>query len=172
MPLSQADFNRLVEEHGPGLYRLAYRLVGNRHEAEDAVQETYRSAWSNRAAFDSDLSERAWLATILRRRVIDRWRRQPPRPVLSMDTDPQIGAEDEDPHRDEYSDPVQHALNRLPDEIREALLLVVVGELTHQEAADLLQVPLGTVLSRVSRGRNRLRQFLLRESAQGESAQS
>jgi RNA polymerase sigma-70 factor (ECF subfamily) len=56
---------------------------------------------------------------------------------------------------------MQHALDRLPDELRESLLLVVVGELTHQEAADLLGVPLGTVLSRVSRARTRLREYLL-----------
>ena len=51
-------------------------------------------------------------------------------------------------------------LNRLPDELRETLLLVVVGDLTHQEAADLLEIPLGTVLSRVSRARTRLRTLL------------
>jgi RNA polymerase sigma-70 factor (ECF subfamily) len=56
---------------------------------------------------------------------------------------------------------MQRALGRLPGELRETLLLVVVGELTHQEAADLLGIPLGTVLSRVSRGRSRLREFLL-----------
>jgi len=53
------------------------------------------------------------------------------------------------------------ALGRLPDDLRETLLLVIVGELTHQEAADLQGIPLGTVLSRVSRARSRLRTFLL-----------
>jgi RNA polymerase sigma-70 factor (ECF subfamily) len=56
---------------------------------------------------------------------------------------------------------MQQALGRLPEELRETLLLVVVGELTHQEAADLLEIPLGTVLSRVSRARKRLREYLL-----------
>jgi RNA polymerase sigma-70 factor (ECF subfamily) len=56
---------------------------------------------------------------------------------------------------------MQGALSRLPTELRETLLLVVVGELTHQEVADMLDVPLGTVLSRVSRARRRLREFLL-----------
>jgi RNA polymerase sigma-70 factor (ECF subfamily) len=72
---------------------------------------------------------------------------------------------DDDPFRAELSAALQAGLARLPDEIRETLLLVVVGELTHQEAADLLGVPLGTVLSRVSRGRSRLREFLLAERA-------
>ena len=56
---------------------------------------------------------------------------------------------------------MQQALACLPDELRETLLLVVVAELTHQEAAEVLEVPLGTVLSRVSRARKRLREALL-----------
>jgi RNA polymerase sigma-70 factor (ECF subfamily) len=56
---------------------------------------------------------------------------------------------------------MQAALARLPTDLRETLLLVVVGELTHQEPADLLNVPLGTVLSRVSRARTRLREYLV-----------
>ena len=73
---------------------------------------------------------------------------------------PEISVAGEDPFRDEYTDEVQAALDQLPRELRETLLLVVVGELTHQEAADLLDVPLGTVLSRVSRARVRLREYL------------
>jgi RNA polymerase sigma-70 factor (ECF subfamily) len=67
----------------------------------------------------------------------------------------------EDPLANDYTDEMQHALNRLPMELRESLLLVVVAELTHQEVADLLEVPLGTVLSRVSRARERLREYWL-----------
>ena len=70
----------------------------------------------------------------------------------------------EDPFANEYGDEMQQALARLPVELRETLLLVVVGELTHQEVADLLHIPLGTVLSRVSRARQRLRQYLLAAS--------
>jgi RNA polymerase sigma-70 factor (ECF subfamily) len=170
LALSQAEFNRLVEDHGSTLYRMAYRMVGNRHEAEDVVQETYRSAWKSRRSFQPGLGERAWLASILRRRVIDRWRRLGPISVLPMDRQPEIGRDAADPLRDDYTDQMQRALNQLPEELREALLLVVVGELTHQEAADLLQVPLGTVLSRVSRGRKRLRQLLLAAGAHGRAS--
>jgi RNA polymerase sigma-70 factor (ECF subfamily) len=67
----------------------------------------------------------------------------------------------------EYTDEMQAALARLPTDLRETLLLVVVGELTHQETADLLKIPLGTVLSRVSRARARLREYLL-ESAKSD----
>lgn len=151
----------MVADHGPPLYRMAYRLVGDRHEAEDLVQETYRSVWKSRHRYQPGRSQRAWLVAILRRRVIDRWRRRRIPSVFSVEGVVQVGVEDEDPLAKEYTDEMQQALNRLPKELRETLLLVVVGELTHQEAADVLSVPLGTVLSRVSRARSQLRQHML-----------
>lgn len=164
MALTQAEFNRLVAEHGPAMFRMAYRMVGDRHEAEDIVQETYRSAWKSRRGYEAGRGERAWLASILRRRVVDRWRRRTLPSVLGGDftVDPEV--QGVDPLANDYTDEMQHALNRLPAELRESLLLVVVGELTHQEASDLLGVPLGTVLSRVSRARDRLRQYWLSEA--------
>lgn len=159
--LSQAAFDRLVADHGPALYRMAYRMVGDRQEAEDIVQETYRSAWSSRQGYESGHSQRAWLASILRRRVVDRWRRHTLPGPVGGDFTPDVEVPGVDPMANEYTDEMQHALNRLPMELRESLLLVVVAELTHQEAANLLRVPLGTVLSRVSRARERLREYWL-----------
>ena len=66
-----------------------------------------------------------------------------------------------DPLASGYTDEMQFALAQLPEELRETLLLVVVGELTHQEVADMVGMPLGTVLSRVSRARRRLRDVLV-----------
>jgi RNA polymerase sigma-70 factor (ECF subfamily) len=159
--LSLADFNSLVDAHAPALYRIAYRLVGDRHEAEDMVQEAFRSAWKSRGLYQSGRGDRAWLASILRRRVVDRYRRHAPPPTLPGDESPEIGVTDADPLANHYTDEMQTALSHLPDELRETLLLVVVGELTHQETADLLDLPLGTVLSRVSRARRRLREVLM-----------
>lgn len=150
----------MVAEHGPSLYRLAYRLVGDQVEAEDIVQDTFRSVWKSRANFDPERGDRAWLATILRRRVADSYRRRPLRLVFAGDTPLEASVSDVDPLEQTYSDEMQRALERLPDDLRETLLLVVVAELTHQEAADTLGVPLGTVLSRVSRARGRLREYL------------
>ena len=164
MSLSQAEFNRLVVDHGPALYRMAYRMVGDRHEAEDIVQEAYRSAWKSRRGYEAGRGERAWLASILRRRVVDRWRRRTLPSIAMGDFTYDIQSAADDPLANDYTDEMQHALNRLPAELRESLLLVVVGELTHQEAADLLQIPLGTVLSRVSRARERLREYWLAEA--------
>jgi RNA polymerase sigma-70 factor (ECF subfamily) len=163
--LTIADFNGMVAEHGAAMYRLAYRLVGDRHEAEDAVQETFRSAWKSRKLYRPDGastegSGRAWLASILRRRVADHWRRHRPAAVMGDDQHLEVETPPDDPYRDELTDEMQRALARLPVELRETLLLVVVGELTHQEACEMLGVPLGTVLSRVSRARGRLREIL------------
>jgi RNA polymerase sigma-70 factor (ECF subfamily) len=161
LALSRAEFNDLVSQHGESLYRTAYRMMGDRHEAEDMVQETFRSAWKGRQNYQPERGQRAWLAAILRRRIIDRWRRRPPPSVLSSEAPLEIHIPAEDPLASEYTDEMQAALNRLPAELRETLLLVVVADLTHQEVADMLDIPLGTVLSRVSRGRQRLREYLL-----------
>lgn len=165
LALSQTEFQRWVVDHGPALYRIAYRMVGDRHEAEDLVQDAYRSAWKSRRSFEQGRGERAWLVAILRRRIVDFWRRSGSLGVVSADACQDVSVNGADPLANDYSDEMQHALSRLPTELKETLLLVVVAELTHQEAADLLQVPLGTVLSRVSRARARLRETLLADPA-------
>ena len=164
MALSLGQFNRWVTDHGATMYRIAYRMVGDRHEAEDLVQETFRSAWKSRRLFKPGGSERAWLASILRRRVADHWRRPRPPTVLAGDQTLDVSYPADDPLRDEFTDEMQQALHQLPDDLRETLLLVVVAELTHQETADLLGIPLGTVLSRVSRARKRLREYFMAAS--------
>lgn len=159
--LTGEAFDRWVADHVAVLYRVAYRLLGNGHDAEDVVQDAFRSAWMSRHLFDRSRSERAWLLAILRRRVADHWRRRDTREVAAGADLRQPAVAEADPFADELSAAMQAALDKLPVELRETLLLVVVGELTHQEAADLQGIPLGTVLSRVSRARSRLRGFLL-----------
>jgi RNA polymerase sigma-70 factor (ECF subfamily) len=172
LALSQAEFNRLVAEHAPALYRMAYRMVSDRHDAEDVVQDTFRSVWMSRRRYQPGHGERAWLVSILRRRVIDRWRKRSPLGLLSGDSPLEVPTADQDPLEAGYSDEMQHALNELPQELRETLLLVVVGELTHQEAADELGVPIGTVLSRVSRARQRLREHLTATARRAERSRN
>jgi len=154
------SFDTWLGDHVAVLYRVAYRLLGDAHDAEDVLQDTFRSAWTSRDLYDSSRSQRAWLMAILRRRVADHWRRREQRESPAGEL-PHPAVPACDPFGDELSGAMQQALARLPEELRETLLLVVVGELTHQEAADLQGIPLGTVLSRVSRARGRLREFLL-----------
>jgi RNA polymerase sigma-70 factor (ECF subfamily) len=101
--------------------------------------------------------------------VVDRWRRRGRIRGADPELTEQIEVPATDPLANDYTDEMQRALERLPSEIRETLLLVVVGELTHQEVADLLKIPLGTVLSRVSRGRVRLREYWLTEARMNAS---
>jgi RNA polymerase sigma-70 factor (ECF subfamily) len=161
LALSQVEFHRLVDDHSAALYRMAYRMMGDRHEAEDMVQEAFRSAWKSRGGYEAGRGERAWLASILRRRIVDRWRRRPAPAAWDGESRLEVSVEGVDPLGSDYTDEMQAALDQLPAELRETLLLVVVAELTHQETADLLGIPLGTVLSRVSRARRRLRECLL-----------
>jgi len=154
-------FDRWVNDHAAVLYRVAFRHIGNRHDAEDVVQDAFRSAWLSRHLFDASRSERAWLLAILRRRASDYWRRRNGKEVSGVSEPGPLARNEPDPFKDELSSAMQDALETLPAELRETLLLVVVGELTHQETADLLGIPLGTVLSRVSRARSRLREQLL-----------
>lgn len=170
-----AAFDQWVSDHVAVLYRVAYRLLGSRHDAEDVVQDAFRSAWMSRHLYDRSRSERAWLLAILRRRVADHWRKRERR-ELPAGASPlaQPAGEDTDPFAHEFSAEMQRSLGLPPVELRETLLLVVVGELTHQEAADLQGIPLGTVLSRVSRARSRLRQSLLAgpQAASGAAART
>jgi RNA polymerase sigma-70 factor (ECF subfamily) len=163
------QFNQWLSTHVAVLYKVAYRMLGNAHDAEDVLQDTFRSAWTSRHLYDQARSERAWLMAILRRRVADHWRRHESREKCVAAEFPQPGTVDADPFAAELSACLQRALDRLPEELRETLLLVIVGELTHQEAADLQGIPLGTVLSRVSRARSRLREFMLESTSAAQS---
>jgi len=159
-------FARWTDQHVPALYKVAYRLLGDAHDAEDVLQDTFRSAWASRDLYEPSRSERAWLLGILRRRAADHWRRhQRVPPTLGETAATVVAPPGPQPFADELSFRMQAALMTLAKELRETLLLVVVGELTHQEAADLLGIPLGTVLSRVSRARARLRECLVGSKA-------
>lgn len=160
-----ARFDQWTHDHAPALYRVAYRMLGKAHDAEDVLQDTFRSAWTSRHLYETSRSERAWLLGILRRRVADHWRRRGAcQSSLGEDSARIVAPPAPEPFADELSARMQQALAILPVELRETLLLVVVGELTHQEAADLQGIPLGTVLSRVSRARTRLREWLVAAS--------
>lgn len=156
--ISLPEFETMVSDHGPALYRLAVRLVGSRDLAEDIVQDTFASAWRSRASYKETHNPRSWFCAILRRRAADMWRR-PRFPEVGLDADVLVN----DVPRDLFSDPVQDALDTLPPVLRQAILLVAVGELTHQEAADAEGVTVGTMLSRVSRARTQLRLLLLKK---------
>jgi RNA polymerase sigma-70 factor (ECF subfamily) len=153
-----------IEPHIPGLRRFARALVrGDRERADDLVQDSLEralSSWHLRRA-EGDL--RGWLYTILYNRFLSEQHRQKRRGVHDALSDsieselPQIsGGQDAAlEHRD-----LMRAFSALPAEHRSVLFLVGVEDLSYEQAARVLGVPIGTVMSRLSRGRERLRLFL------------
>lgn len=145
------------------LYRAAYSMLGNRTEAEDAVQEAYLRAWRAFDRFEPGTNCKAWLFKILinivrnhRRSWFVRSRVKDFEMDLLEDTvvyEPPVANKLTD-------DQLVGALHALPQAFSEVILLVDVQELTYKEAQDTLGIPIGTVMSRLSRGRKLLREKL------------
>ncbi|BCB25997.1 RNA polymerase sigma factor [Sulfurimicrobium lacus] len=140
----------------PRLRRYARAMLGDRAAADDLVQDTLERAWSRISQWRAGSDMRAWLFGIMHNLRIDQLRRSTP-PTHSIDED---GFEM--PTRPTQADKLEvrdleSALCQLPDEQREVLLLVALEDMTYAEIAALLDIPVGTVMSRLSRGRERLR---------------
>lgn len=164
-------FNRLVEQHQVVAYNLAYRTLRNVEDAADATQDAFLSAFRAIGSFHG-ASFRAWLLRIVLNACYDALRRTARRPASSMEAlAEQVG---ELPWADERApDPeasvlsgearaaIERALAALPEDQRLAIVLVDVQGLAYDEAADTLDCPIGTVRSRLSRGRARVRDELL-----------
>jgi len=152
-----------VQPHIPLLYATAYTLTRNSAEAEDLVQDTLLRAFRAIERFDGAYPK-AWLLTILRNTNINRAQKK--RPFLFDDPDDaSADVVDEVTPEDIIVEPVfdaavQSALDELPDPFRAVIDLVDVGGLSYAEAADLLDIPVGTVMSRLHRGRGRIRKRL------------
>lgn len=166
----RACYEQWVREHARDLHRFAFRLCGNADTAEDLVQETFYQAWKGRGSLHHSDKARAWLFQILRHRYA-RWARDRSRRPCVTETDriqhaeaveaPPVPAPTE-------GEPLQGALDALDDRFRTPLLMVFVQGLTCRETADQLDLPLGTVLSRIHRARKQLRR-VLSDDQSGES---
>ena len=163
------DFEAAALPHLNDLIRAAHHTLGSRQEAEDVVQETYLQAWKSFHRFELGTNCRAWLFKILFH-VLHHHRRKLYKVTWVTET--------EDEPLEEmliYAAPIpQHlrdedilaALQRIPPHYREVILLADVEEFSYQEISDTLRIPLGTVMSRLNRGRKLLCKELA-EFAQG-----
>lgn len=144
-----------VREYGPMVLNLARRLLRLESDVEDAVQDVFIALWKAADRFDpSRASDRGFVAMIARRRLIDRIRKQDRRPdTVSL---PQGMEWSTDEHRKTEAKteagPVLGALETLPDDRRQYVVLSVVDGFSHSEIAEKLGVPLGTVKSGIRRG--------------------
>lgn len=140
----------------PRLRRYARALVGDRTRADDLVQDTVERAWRHRASWRREGDMRAWLFGIMHNVHVDQLRR----PVLQTEAlDDALPYGQAESQADMTLDEMSRALRTLPDDQRETLLLVVLEELQYDEVAALLNVPIGTVMSRLSRARQRLKAY-------------
>jgi len=152
--------SRAILAELPRLRRYARAMLGDRAAADDLVQDTLERAWSRIAQWRPGSDLRAWLFGIMHNLRIDQLRRNG-LPTTSLDEDEVA----EVPVRPTQSDllevmDLESALRQLPDDQREVLLLVALEEMSYVDIAALLGIPVGTVMSRLSRGRERLRQVM------------
>lgn len=155
-------FDALYKAHGARIYRFCYRLCGDKTDAEDLTQEVFVSAWQSLPRFAGRATEQTWLYRI----ALYRWNRvrttRPPDTVLLLENNACV-----------CGSPLlrmvlDEAIDSLPPDVREAFLLVKVEQLSHREAAAILQVPIGTVQSRVFTAVHRLRILLSEEARHPE----
>ena len=140
----------------PRLRRYARAMLGNRAAADDLVQDTLERAWARHALWRVGSDLRAWLFSIMHNLRVDQLRR-PSAPLHSIDDeDFEVPTRATQNDRLEVRD-LESALCQLPDEQREVLLLVALEDLGYAEIASTLGIPVGTVMSRLARGRERLR---------------
>ncbi len=165
------DFVELTTPHMPQLFRIGMRLTHQPSESQDLVQEALTKAWASWGRFNRDGSLGAWLSRILVNTFISRCRHQKVVNTAAARSDLVEHLFDvrrleaaNDPehcwHRDDLSDEVVSALDTLPDRFREVVELVDLQGLPYREAAQQLQCPVGTVMSRLHRARRLLRSEL------------
>ena len=159
------------------VYRVARRLVGSREEAEDLVQETYARAFRSWRSYTPGTNMRAWLLRILTNLNVDRGRRiqRTPQSQPLEETDYYLANKlasaageqvlDQDAVVERMSqDSVVKALSEISPQFRDVVVLVDIGDFTYADAAQILDIPIGTVMSRLHRGRRALKQKLAEEA--------
>ena len=157
-------WDEVARDHAGFMYSVAYRLAGNQSDAEDVVQESLLRVKRGLERYTPG-SLHGWLARIVTNVFLDETRRRKRRPQTHLPDDPDRVIEG-GPAADEalamvsLPDHIQDALNTLADEFRQAVVLCDVAGLTYDEIAEQVGVPVGTVRSRVHRGRVRLREVL------------
>ncbi len=172
----QARFADLAMEHMGSLYTAALRMTRNRADAEDLVQETYLKAYRAFHTFEEGTNLKAWLYRILTNTYINAYRAKKRRPEQAEVDDVEdlylyhrlggleaaaSGHSAEDEVLDHFTETeVKDAIEALPEQFRVAVLLADVEGFSYKEIAEILDIPIGTVMSRLHRGRRALQKAL------------
>ncbi|ETI66434.1 MULTISPECIES: RNA polymerase sigma factor SigW [Neobacillus] len=168
----QNAFGEIVEIYKNSVYQLCFRMLGNRHEAEDMAQEAFIRAFVNIHTFNQDLKFSTWLFRIATNLCIDRIRKKKPDYYLDAEVAgtegltmySQIPDKTPLPENEveslELHETIQKEILKLPEKYRSAIVLKYIEELSLNEISEILDLPLGTVKTRIHRGREALRQQL------------
>ncbi|MBM7649513.1 RNA polymerase sigma-70 factor (ECF subfamily) [Bacillus ectoiniformans] len=168
----QNAFGEIVELYKEKVYQICFRMLWNRHEAEDAAQETFIKAFINIHTYNPDKKFTTWLYRIATNLCIDKIRKAKPDYHLDAEvagTDglnmySQISSDDKLPEEEvesmELQETIQSAILKLPEKYRSVIVLKYIEELPLQDISEILDLPLGTVKTRVHRGREALRKYL------------
>jgi RNA polymerase sigma-70 factor, ECF subfamily len=168
----QSAFAELVELYKDKVFQICFRMLGNRHEAEDIAQEAFIRAYVNIETFNQKRKFSTWLFRIATNLCIDRIRKKKPDYYLDADvagTDgltmySQVAADVQMPEDEvenmELQETIQKEISKLPEKYRSVIVLKYIEELPLQEISEILDMPLGTVKTRVHRGREALRKQL------------
>jgi RNA polymerase sigma factor (sigma-70 family) len=165
-----AGFEELAMPLFDSLYNFARWLAHNSNDAEDLVQETYLKALRSFQSFQAGTNFRAWIFQILRNTFLSSCSRLDRRMTVAMDSEedgPELAVDRETPEtillNRSNSQLVQRAIEDLPVHYRETLLLCDAEEMSYQEIAQVLSIPIGTVMSRLARARKAVREALYRQ---------
>jgi RNA polymerase sigma-70 factor (ECF subfamily) len=183
---SRAACDELFQRHRGVAYRVAFRLLGNEQDALDAVQDGLLKAFSGLGEFDGRSGFRTWLVRVVTNAAIDLGRKRGRRAALGISpghgfgpADPADGdghrrpepATDDDParglHRDDLRRALDAALAKLSTPVRTTFVLLAEGELSYKEIAEVQNVPIGTVMSRIHYARQKLQAFLQLQGIEG-----
>ena len=168
----QNAYTDIVNLYQHKLYQICYRMLGNKQEAEDIAQEAFVRAYINLHSYDQKRKFSTWLYRIATNLCIDRIRKKKPDYYLDaevagtegLDMYSQIASSEQLPEETveqmELQDRIQYEISRLPDKYRSVIVLKYMEELSLQEISEILDMPLGTVKTRIHRGREQLRKQL------------
>ncbi len=168
----QNAFGEIVEIYKDKVFQLSFRMLGNRHEAEDIAQEAFIRAYVNIQSYNINLKFSTWLYRIATNLCIDRIRKKKPDYYLDAEVAgtegltmySQIPAKTPLPEDDveslELQDTIQREISKLPEKYRTVIVLKYIEELSLNEISEILDMPLGTVKTRIHRGREALRKQL------------
>lgn len=168
----QSAYGEIVEIYKDKVFQLCYRILGNRHEAEDMAQEAFIRAYVNISSFNIDLKFSTWLYRIATNLCIDRIRKKKPDYYLDAEvsgTDgltmySQVASDTTLPEDEveslELQETIQREITKLPEKYRSVIVLKYIEELSLNEISEILDIPLGTVKTRIHRGREALRHQL------------